>query len=216
LASLVFGGVTGFASGFVSGAGFGTGCLLFELGFANRKLGEAQQNSRLYNEAIGNYREAIRLKPGYGLAYTGLGDVYYSDLKQYSEAIAAYEQSIRISPNNVRVRYNLGWAYNDQERYAEAATHLGVAVQLKPEAYDAHSELGFAYYKLGRLPAAVETLRTAIRLKGDYATAHYYMGLVHIAQKNKQGAQAEYVILQRLDHDLAQKLFNAAPPNMRN
>jgi hypothetical protein len=42
------------------------------------------------------------------------------------------------------------------------------------------------------------------------------MGLVHIAQKNKQGAQAEYVILQRLDRDLAQKLFNAAPPNMRN
>ena len=140
----------------------------------------------------------------------------YSDLKQYPEAIAAYEQSIRISPNNVGVRYRLGWAYNDQERYAEAATHLAVAVQLKPEAYDAHSELGFAYYKLGRLPAAVETLRTAIRLKGDYATAHYYMGLVHIAQKNKQGAQAEYVILQRLDRDLAQKLFNAAPPNMKN
>src|SRR5258708_40333228 len=28
--------------------------------------------------------------------------------------------------------------------------------------------------------------------------------------------QAEYAILQRLDRDLAQKLFNAAPPNMRN
>ena len=63
---------------------------------------------------------------------------------------------------------------------------------------------------------AVETLRAAIRLKGDYATAHYYLGLVHIAQRNKVGAQQEYVILQRLDRDLAQKLFNAAPPNMRN
>ena len=62
----------------------------------------------------------------------------------------------------------------------------------------------------------MEELRTAIRLKGDYATAHYYMGLVHIAQRNKQGAQAEYVILQRLDQKLAQKLFDAAPPNMRN
>ncbi len=87
---------------------------------------------------------------------------------------------------------------------------------MKPEAYDAHSELGFAYLKLGRLPAAADTLRTAIRLKSDYATAHYYMGLVHVAQKNKQGAQAEYAILQRLDKALAQKLFDAAPPNMRN
>jgi hypothetical protein len=42
------------------------------------------------------------------------------------------------------------------------------------------------------------------------------LGLVHIAQRNKAGAQAEYVILQRLDRDLAQKLFNAAPPNMKN
>jgi tetratricopeptide (TPR) repeat protein len=191
-----------------------------ELGFANYKVGEAQQDSaqaqRLFNEAVNNYREAIRLKPGYGDAYTGLGDVYYGDLKQYQEAIAAYEQSIRISPNNSRVRYNLGWSYNDLERYAEAANHLREAVQLKPEFVEAHSELGFAYLKLGRLPAAAETLRTAIRLKGDYATAHYYMGLVHIAQRNKTGAQAEYVILQRLDPKLAQKLFDTAPSNMRN
>ena len=63
---------------------------------------------------------------------------------------------------------------------------------------------------------AAESLRTAIRLKGDYALAHYYLGLVHIAQKNKQGAQAEFVILQRLDQPLAKKLFDAAPPSMRN
>ena len=192
-----------------------------ELGFANRVLGEAQQQNslqatRLFTEAVSNYREAIRLKPGYGTAYTGLGDVYFSDLKQYEEAISAYEQSARISPNNARVRYNLGYSYNDLQRYAEAANHLRVAIQLKPEAYDAHSELGFAYLKTGRLPAAVESLRTAIRLKGDYAQAHYYMGLVHIAQKNKVGAQSEYAILQRLDPKLAQKLFDAAPPNMRN
>jgi Tfp pilus assembly protein PilF len=87
---------------------------------------------------------------------------------------------------------------------------------LKPEYVEAHTELGFAYLKSGRLPAAVETLRAAIRLKGDYATAHYYMGLVHVAQRNKVGAQAEYAILQRLDPKLAQKLFDASPPNMRN
>jgi tetratricopeptide (TPR) repeat protein len=191
-----------------------------ELGFANRKLGAAQKNSpqgrSLFNEAISNYREAIRLRPGYGIAYTGLGDVYFIDLRQYQEATVPYEQAIRISPNNVRVRYNLGFSYNDLSRFEEATTHLREAVRLKPEAYDAHSELGFAYYKLGRLPMALEELRTSTRLKNDYALAHYYLGLVHIAQKNKQAAQAEYAVLQRLDRDLAQKLFDAAPPNMRN
>ena len=156
------------------------------------------------------------MKPGYGLAYTGLGDVYYLDLKDYQQSIVPYEESVRISPNNARVRYNLGWTYNDLSRFAEAAEHLRQAVVLKPEYVEAHTELGFSLLKLGRLPAAMETLRNAIRLKNDYATAHYYLGLVYIQQKNKVGAQAEYRILQQLDPAKAQQLFNAAPPNMRN
>src|SRR5262249_15887370 len=146
-----------------------------------RKLGEAQpknssEATRLYNEAIAAYRDAVRLKPGYALAYTGLGDVYYNGFSQCQQAVMPYEQSIRISPNNVTVRYRLGWCYNELKRYAEAARHLAEAARLKPEAYDAHTELGYAYYNLSRLPMAVEELRTAIRLKQDYALAHYYLG----------------------------------------
>jgi tetratricopeptide (TPR) repeat protein len=191
-----------------------------ELGYASRKLGEAApetspQAPRLFDEAITHYREEIRLKPGYGLAYTGLGDVYFVDLKQYPQAALAYQQSITIAPNNARVRYNLGWTYNDLTRYAEAADQLREAVRLKPEYVEAHSELGFANLKLHRLPMAMDSLRTAIRLKPEYALAHYYLGLVFIEQHNKVGAQEQYKILQRLDPKKAQQLFDAAPANMR-
>src|SRR6266446_5200158 len=171
-----------------------------ELGYANRMLGGQQPKGsararQLFNEAITAYREAVRLRPGYGLAYTGLGDVYFVDLKEYRQAVPAYEQSISISPNNARVRYNLGWCYNDLNRFAESSEQLREAVRLKPEYVEAHTELGFAYFKLHRLPAALEELRTAIRLKNDYSTAHLYLGFVYIEQKNKAGAQAEYQIL---------------------
>jgi tetratricopeptide (TPR) repeat protein len=192
-----------------------------ELGYANRMLGgQAPKGSaraqQLFNEAVAAYREAVQLKPRYGLAYTGLGDVYFVDLKQYRQSIPAYEQSISISPNNARVRYNLGWCYNDLSRFAESSEQLREAVRLKPEYVEAHSELGFAYLKLHRLPLALEELRTAIRLKNDYSTAHLYLGLVHIEQRNRVGLQAEYQILKRLDPAQAQQLFDAAPPNMRN
>jgi tetratricopeptide (TPR) repeat protein len=192
-----------------------------ELGYANRMLGAAQSKNssaaqQFFNEAIADYREAVRLKPGYGLAYTGLGDVYFVDLKQYRQSIPAYEQSISISPNNARVRYNLGWCYNDLSRFVDSAEQLREAVRLKPEYVEAHSELGFAYLKLHRIPAALEELRTAIRLKNDYATAHLYLGFVYIEQRNKTGALAEYQILKRLDPVKAQQLFDAAPPSMRN
>src|SRR5882762_155343 len=122
-----------------------------ELGYANRMMGQQAKGSarapQLFNEAVEAYREAVRLRPGYGLAYTGLGDVYFVDLKQYRQSVPAYEQSIRISPNNARVRYNLGWCYNDLSRFAESSEQLREAVRLKPEYVEAHSELGFAYLK---------------------------------------------------------------------
>src|SRR5712692_2914156 len=154
-----------------------------ELGYANRMLGGQQPKGsaraqQLFNEAIADYREAVRLRPAYGLAYTGLGDVYFVDLKQYRQSIPPYEQSVRISPNNARVRYNLGWCFNDLQRFAEGSEQLREAVGLKPEDVEAHTELGFAYLKLHRLPAALEELRTAIRLKPEYSTAHLYLGLV--------------------------------------
>jgi tetratricopeptide (TPR) repeat protein len=186
-----------------------------ELGYANRMLGGQQPKGsaraqQLFNEAIADYREAVRLRPGYGLAYTGLGDVYYSDLGRCQPAVPPYEQSVRISPNNAKVRYNLGWCYNELQRYAEASEQLREAVRLKPEDAEAHTELGFAYLKLARLPAAVETLRAAIQLKPRYALAHYYLGLVFVEQRNRNGALEQYRILQQLDPEKAKQLYDRA------
>src|SRR6185295_6100531 len=44
---------------------------------AQNKLGYALRNLNRNPEAIQAYNEAIRLKPDMGLAYLGLGDVYY-------------------------------------------------------------------------------------------------------------------------------------------
>jgi len=57
------------------------------------------------NEAIPAYQQAISQKPGYGIAYTGLGIHILNEAIR--PALTPYEQAIRISPNNARVRYNL-------------------------------------------------------------------------------------------------------------
>jgi tetratricopeptide (TPR) repeat protein len=184
-----------------------------ELGYANRMLGGQQPKGsaraqQLFSEAIAAYREAVRLRPGYGLAYTGLGDVYYSDLSKCPQAVPPYQQSVRISPNNARVRYNLGWCFNDMQRYAEAGEQLSEAVRLKPEDAEAHIELGFAYLKLSRLPLAAGALQTAIQLKPQAPLGHYYLGLVFVEQRNRNGALAQYQILQRLDPEKAKQLYD--------
>ena len=87
---------------------------------------------------------------------------------------------------------------------------------MKPEYVEAHTELGFALWKLHRLPAATESLRTAIRLRNEDATAHLYLGYVFIEARNKPGVLNEYRILRQLDATKAQKLYDAAPANLRN
>ncbi len=55
-----------------------------------------------------------------GLAYLGLGDVYYYNTKQYAEAAKAYKQGLKLQPGNATAYYNLAWCYNDLKRYPEA------------------------------------------------------------------------------------------------
>src|SRR4029079_12866084 len=63
-----------------------------ELVYAKQKLNSP-------DEAIAAYQEAIRQKPNYGLAYTGLGDLYYVDSKprRCQDAVAAYQKTAAIS-----------------------------------------------------------------------------------------------------------------------
>src|SRR5258708_38364240 len=76
-----------------------------ELGYANRMLGGQQPKGsaraqQLFNEAIAEYREAVRLKPVYGVANNGRGGVYYSDPGRGQQAGAPYRASVRTPPPN--------------------------------------------------------------------------------------------------------------------
>jgi len=65
------------------------------------------------DEAISQYREAIRLKPDYAEACNNLGNAL-SDKGQFDEAISQYQQAIRLKPD-----------------YAEARTNLARALEMK-------------------------------------------------------------------------------------
>ncbi len=57
--------------------------------------------------AIDAFSQAIRLKPGYVMAYYNRGTTY-ANMGNPRAAIADYTQVIQLKPNNPRVRYNRG------------------------------------------------------------------------------------------------------------
>src|SRR5260370_38316535 len=144
-----------------------------ELGYAYYKLGRS-------HEAIPEYQNAISLKPDYGLAYLGMGDVYFNQTKQYAPAMNAYREGVRYKTDNATAFYNLAWCYDELNMHTDAAQAARQAIALKADYAEAHNELGYATRMLGGqqpkgaaraqqlFNQAIAEYREAVRLRPVY------------------------------------------------
>jgi Flp pilus assembly protein TadD len=71
------------------------------------------------NEAVREYKEAIRLKPDFAEAHSNLG-VAYKELGDFDSAIREYRIAIRLKPGFQQAHSNLAIAHYFKENYAEA------------------------------------------------------------------------------------------------
>ena len=127
-------------------------------------------------EAIAEFRTAIRLKPDFAEAHYNLG-IALAGQGKLEEAIAEYRAAIRLKPDDAEAHNNLGVALDGQGKLEEAIAEYREAIRLKPDFAEAHSNLGDALADQGKLEEAIAEYRTAIRLKPDDAEAHYNLGI---------------------------------------
>ena len=71
------------------------------------------------DEAIGEYREALRLKPDYAEAHNNLG-VALEDRGSLDGAIAEYREALRLKPDFPQGRVGLGRSL-EKQRNGKAA-----------------------------------------------------------------------------------------------
>ena len=85
---------------------------------ANANLGTALCNEGKLNEAIDQYREAIRLKPENAELHYDLGTILGMN-GRIDEAIAQFQEALRLKPDYRAARANLAHAL----QIKNAATH---------------------------------------------------------------------------------------------
>jgi tetratricopeptide (TPR) repeat protein len=83
---------------------------------------------------------------------------------------------------------------------------------LKPGDATAQNNLGEAYEGLNKHDDSTEAFRQAIRLKPDFGKAYFNLGKTLLAQGNRDAAIEQYVILQNLDQDWAERLYGLIYP----
>ena len=101
------------------------------LGYAYFKQGSTE-------DAIVEFKEAIRIRPAYGEAHHNLGYVYVG-LERYREAIAHFEKAIRVNPKNAAPRAMLGRVYYELEEFDKAREQLQKVLELSEPSEWPHS-----------------------------------------------------------------------------
>ena len=143
---------------------------------ARRRLCTFQPRLRLggqgkLDEAIAEYRTAIRLQPDYATLHDNLGAALERQGK-LDEAIAEYRTAIRIQPDFANAHNNLGTRLYWQGKLDEAIAEYRAAIRAPARPRHAHNGLGWALERQGKLDEAIAEYRTDIRSSPITTEAH--------------------------------------------
>ncbi len=170
---------------------------------AYNNLGFYLSNRGQTEEAIGYYRESLKINPAYEDALNNLGHALAGQGKPL-EAIPLYEAALKVRPNHVEVHNNLGNALAEVGKIDEAIAHYHVSLNRNPRHADAHNNLGIALAMKGLLDEAIPHFRQAIQFKPNYASAHSNLGNAYAVKGQLDEAIREYQECLRLNPKDAQ------------
>ena len=84
------------------------------------------------DEAVGQYRKAIEIKPDYANAHGNLAKVLLAQGK-LAEAIQEYRRTLELEPLSVPAHFQFGQALQAQRNFAAAMTEYQKALDLNPK-----------------------------------------------------------------------------------
>ncbi len=128
-------------------------------------------------EALAQYRETIRIRPGDRHGEYNLSQAIFAKAErteqsgQLDAAIDLFREGLAHAPGNATAYLSLGVALARAGRPAEARTALENAVRCDPASVEARYDLGVTQAALGDPSAALQSFDAALRLKPDYAPA---------------------------------------------
>ena len=132
--------------------------------------GNAYQTKGLYDAAIADYGQALRIDPNDTQAYYNRGIAYHRK-GQYDLAIADYSRALRIDPKFAKAYNNRGIAYHRKGQYDLAIADYSRALRIDSNNAEVWYNRGKAYQRTGRYDQARADFEWALRVNPDHVLA---------------------------------------------
>lgn len=128
----------------------------------HKARGAQHEAQELHDQAIDEYKEAVRLDPNDAQTRKRLGELYAKKGLLYY-AIFAYNRAIRLNPDDADAYYALGMAYIERGMVDEAIQEWQEVVRISPDHPVVYHELGNAYAYQGQYREALDAYRSYLR-----------------------------------------------------
>jgi len=123
-----------------------------------------------FDQAIVNYEEALRLRPGLVDAHNGLGNAL-AQKGRVDEAIAQFQEVLESMPRNPSIHVNLANAFLQKGREDEAMAEFQSALEIEPVDMEVQNNLAWLLATCGEASLrngerAVQLARQANQMSG--------------------------------------------------
>jgi spermidine synthase len=146
------------------------GAIVPESADLHNVLGIALADRGKFDEAIAEFREALRMEPDAARTYWHLGAALASRGAR-QDAIENLRRSVQLDPDNGQAHDDLGSVLLAARQLDRAVEEFGAAVRLMPKSVEAHNNLGLALAVEGKRDAAIDEFQRALTLDPDFAGA---------------------------------------------
>jgi eukaryotic-like serine/threonine-protein kinase len=159
--------------------------------------------------AIQSFNRALKKDSNYGLAYAGLGEVYWHNYEQTREqdwverSRAACTKAAKLGNGGAEAHNCLGLLDIGTGNYEAAAREFQQTLAIEPTSDRGYVGLAQAEERLGKFAEAEKTYREAITLRPNYGAAYNWLGNFYF----NRGRYADAVRMYRAIVDLAPDSF---------
>jgi tetratricopeptide (TPR) repeat protein len=172
-----------------------------EKALAYRNRGNIRADAGAGAQAVGDFNEAIRLRPSEVAGYAGRARARLA-VQDIDGAIADYSDALRLAPATASHHVGRGHAHFIKGETALAIADFTEALRLNPSSPSTFNRRGLAYRRSGDLERAIEDYTAALTLNPIYALAYNNRGYIYEAQGRKEDAIIDFQAALLLDPSL--------------